>query len=131
MKAYTKTDIAINSLITAKRLYEQGDYVASTILAGAGREILRDICDSRGIEHTVQVVGKKVGSSTKDVHDLLADVYNKMKHADRDPDGLVEISEADPRALMTVGVTDLMKLKDVKPTKEMADLVEYVRLIGK
>lgn len=131
VKTYTKSEIAINALITAKKLHEQGDYIGSTILAGAGREILKDICSAKGIEHTAEVVGKQVGKPTKDIHDLLADVYNKMKHADRDPSGLVEVSEAEPRALMTVGVTDLMKLRDIKPTQEMADLVEYVRSIKK
>lgn len=128
VKTYTKVEIATHSLISAKKLYEQGDYISSTILAGAGREILKDICEKRGIEHTVEVVGKNVGKTTKDVHDLLADVYNKMKHADRDPDEVVEVSEAEPRSLMTVGATDLMKLKEIK-SKERADLIEFVRSI--
>jgi hypothetical protein len=51
-----------------------------------------------------------------------------MKHADKDPEDLVEVSEAEPRSLMTVAATDLMKLKEIK-SKEISDFVDFVKSI--
>jgi hypothetical protein len=61
-------------------------------------------------------------------HDLVTDAYNKMKHADVDPEGAVEVSEDEPRALMTLAATDLMRLKEIS-TKEISDFIEFVRTI--
>lgn len=128
MKTYTKVEVAISSLTTAKKLYEAGDYIGSTILSGAGQQILRDICLNRGVEPTVETISKKSGHSARAIHDLLVEAYNQMKHADRDPNSLVEVSEAEPRSLMTVASTDLMKLKEIK-SKEISDLVDFVKSI--
>jgi len=128
MKTYTKIQVAVRALIQAKELYLQSDYVSATILAGAGQTIVRDVCKSRGIEPTIKTVSNQSGFTVKEIHNLVVDSYNKMKHADTDPDGFVNVSEEEPRALMTLAATDLMRLKEIK-SQEISDLIEFVRMV--
>jgi hypothetical protein len=97
-------------------------------LAGAGQRILKDICINRDIEPTLVTISTKSGFPVKDIHDLLVYSYNKMKHADKDPEDFIEVSQAEPRSLMTVAATDLMKLKEIK-SKEISDFVDFVMSI--
>ena len=128
METYTKIQVAVRALIHAKELYLQADYVSATILAGAGQRILRDICERRGIESTLEKVSNQSGFKVKEIHNLVVDSYNKMKHAKTDPDGLVNVSEEEPRALMTIAASDLMLLQEIK-SKEIADFTDFVRTI--
>lgn len=128
MQSFTKIQVATKALFQAKDAFLKGDYISSTILAGAAQQIVRDICKSRGVEPTIKTISNVSGHSGKLVHDLVTDAYNKMKHADVDPEGAVEVSEDEPRALMTLAVTDLMRLKEVS-TKEISDFIEFVRTI--
>lgn len=116
------------ALLRAKELFLLGDYVSATILAGAGQQIVRDVCKSREIEPTIKTISEVSGHSAKLVHNLVAGTYNKMKHADNDPEGIVEVSDEEPRMLMTLAATDLMRLKEIK-SKEISDFVEFVRTV--
>lgn len=117
MKKKTKMEIAVSSLNSAYRMFLEKDYVASTLLAGAGQQILRDLCKSRGIETTITTLSANLGHSIKDILACIVDPYNQMKHANRFPNDL-EISEKVPVALMRLAWNDLMSL-DEKQTKEM------------
>lgn len=128
MKSHSKIEVAVTALLRAKELFLLDDYVSATILAGAGQQILRDVCKSRGVEPTIKTISDVSGHPAKLVHNLVADAYNKMKHADNDPEGLVEVSKEEPRMLMTLGATDLMRLKEIK-SKEISDFVDFVQAI--
>ncbi len=128
MKSHSKIEISVTALLRAKELFLLRDYVSATILAGAGQQIVRDVCKSRGVEPTIGTISSVSGHSAKLVHNLVADAYNKMKHADIDPEGFVEISEDEPRMLMTLAATDLMRLKEIT-SKEIADFIEFVQTL--
>ena len=128
MKSHSKIEVAVAALLRAKELFISGDYVSATILAGAGQQIIRDICKSRRIEPTIKTISNVSGHPAKLVHNLVADAYNKMKHADIDPGGVVEVSEEEPRMLMTLAATDLMRLKEIK-SKDISDFIEFVRTV--
>ena len=126
MKSHSKIEVAVTALLRAKELFLLGDYVSATILAGAGQQIVRDVCKRRKIESTIKTISDVSGHSAKLIHNLVADTYNKMKHADNDPEGVVQVSEEEPRMLMTLAATDLMRLKEIK-SKEISDFVDFVR----
>jgi hypothetical protein len=125
MKNCTKSEIAVSSLNSAYRRFLEKDYVASNILAGAGRQILQDLCVDRGIEPVITTLSANLGHSCKDIQDLLVASYNQMKHADRDPNDHIEVSEERPRALMSAAANDLMRLNE-EPTKETREFLESV-----
>ena len=126
MSTYSKIEIAITSLLRAKDFFVTGDYVAATILAGAGQQIVRDVCKSRGIDPTIKTIINESGHSAKMVHNLVVETYNKMKHADSDPEGMVEVCEEEPRMLMTLAATDLMRMKEIK-SKEVSEFIDFIR----
>lgn len=128
MNVYSKIEVAVTALLRAKELFILGDYVSATILAGAGQQIVRDICKSREIEPTIKTISDVSGHPSGMVHNLVAYAYNKMKHADNDPEGVVEVSEEEPRMLMTLAATDLMRLKEIKSQK-ISDFVEFIRTV--
>jgi hypothetical protein len=128
MKVHSKIEVAVTALLQAKELFILGDYVSATILAGAGQQIVRDVCKSRGIEPTIKIISHVSGHPGKLIHNLVADVYNKMKHANIDPEGVVDVSEEEPRMLMTLAASDLMRIKEIK-SKEISDFIEFVRNI--
>lgn len=126
MQSHSKIEIAVTALLRAKELFLSGDFVSATILAGAGQQIVRDVCKSREIEPTLKTISDVSGHPAKMVHNLVADAYNKMKHADNDPEGIVEVSEEEPRMLMTLAATDLMRLKEIR-SQQISDFVEFIR----
>ena len=128
MKSYSKIEVAVAALLRAKELFLSADYVSATILAGAGQQIIRDVCKSREVEPAIKTISNVSGHPAKLVHNLVADAYNKMKHADIDPEGIVEVSEDEPRMLMTLAATDLMRLKEIT-SKEIADFIEFVQTL--
>jgi hypothetical protein len=128
MQKFTKIEVAVSALLRAKELFLLGDYVSATILAGAGQQVIRDVCNSRETETTLKTISEVSGHSAKKIHDLVVDSYNKMKHADNDPEGVVDVSEDEPRVLMTLAATDLMRLKEIK-SREISDFIEFVRAI--
>ena len=124
MQAFTKIQVATTSLFQARDAFLRGDYISSTILAGAAQQIVRDICKSRGVEPTIKTISKVSGHSGKLVHELVTDAYNKMKHADLDPNEIVEVSSDEPQVLMTLAVTDLIRLREIKEHSELVGFVE-------
>lgn len=128
MTVFSKVEIAVTLLIRAKELFKLGEYVPSTVLAGAGQQLLRDLCKARGVDPTIQTISEASGHSEKEIHRLVVDTYNKMKHADVDPDDSIVISEQEPRVLMTLAAVDLMRLKEIK-SQEISDFLEFIQKI--
>jgi hypothetical protein len=124
----TKLEIAVSSLTTARKLFADGDYISSNILAGAGQQILRDLCLSRGIETTIATLSSSTGHPVNDIHNLVVNSYNKMKHADKDPNDDIEVSEDAPRALIVLAATDLMRL-NAPPSKDIVEFIEFAKSI--
>lgn len=126
MTTFSKVEIAVTLLIRAKELFKLGEYVSSTVLAGAGQQLLRDLCVARGVDPTIQTISEVSGHSKRKIHDLVVETYNKIKHADIDPDDCVEIAEDVPRVLMTLAAVDLMRLKEIK-SYQIADFIEFIQ----
>lgn len=123
MQRYSKTEIAITALLRAKQSFEVEDWISSTILAGAAQQVLRDLCEARGLTTAIETVSASIGHQVNDVHRLIASSYNGMKHANRDHDKYVTVSSAEPQALFVMAATDLVKLKPPysSPVKEVLD----------
>ena len=127
-RAYTKIEVSLKALLRAKEAFLVNDYVSATLLAGAAQQIVRDICKSRDIEPTIQKISNVSGHDKKRIHSLVADAYNKMKHADIDPNEVVEVSAEEPQVLMTLAVTDLIKLREIKESSELVAFVEKFKV---
>ena len=123
MQIFKKIDIALIALNEAKSAFLKKDYVTSTILAGAAQRLVRDICESRNIEPTIKKISNNSAYSKRQIHNLIARTYNKMKHADHDPEADVEISPDEPLVLIRVAATDLLKLKVLD---ENSEIVEFL-----
>jgi hypothetical protein len=111
MATHSKSSVAICSLIRAKACYLEGDWISSTILAGAAQRILKDLCVAAGIESTIDTVSASLGRKPYEVHNLITTSYNGMKHADRDPEGTIDVSSKEPQALIVMAAADLVRLK--------------------
>ncbi len=110
MAKHSKSSVAISSLLKAKACYEEGDWISSTILAGAAQRILKDLCVARRIEPTIETVSSALGRKPRELHDLISATYNGMKHADRDPEGTVDATSEEPQALIVMAAADLARL---------------------
>ena len=111
MAKHSKSSVAVSSLLRAKACYQDGDWISSTILAGAAQRILKDLCVAAGIEPTINTVSADLGRRPREVHDLIMASYNGMKHADRDPEGTVDATSEEPQALIVMAAADLVRLK--------------------
>jgi len=128
MEKFTKIEVAINLLTRSKELFQLRDYASATVLAGAGQQIIRDVAKHRGVEPTIHTISSTSGQSVKKIHDLVVGSYNSLKHADMNPEEIVEVSEDDARVLLTLAATDLMRMKEIK-SQEISDIIEFVRKI--
>lgn len=108
----SKIDIAVAALVSAIKSYEVGDWVASTILGGAARQVLNDICITRGLDTTTELLASSLGYKKSEIHTIITESYNGMKHAERDSDALVEVSSAQPKALIIMAASDLARLNE-------------------
>jgi len=64
-----------------------------------------------------------------DIRNLVVNSYNKMKHADKDPNDDIEVTADAPKALMVIAAADLMRLNE-PPNKEMIEFIKFVRSIN-
>jgi hypothetical protein len=110
MQTHSKSEVAIAALLRAKECFQADDWISSTILAGAAQQVLRDLCEARGLPTTIGKVSASLGHQEIDVHNLIVCSYNGMKHADRDPDKDVSVSSAEPQALIVMAAADLARL---------------------
>lgn len=110
MHANSKSEIAVVALLRATQCYQNADWIAASILASAAQQVLRDLCEARGIGTTIDMVSASLGHETSDVHNIVVASYNGMKHADRDPNRDVVVSPAEPQALIVMAAADLARL---------------------
>ena len=110
MQTHSKSEVAVAALLRAKECFQAGDWISSTILAGAAQRVLRDLCEARGIPTTIGILSAYLGHKVCDVHKTITSSYNGMKHAKTDPDEDVSVSSAEPQALFVMAAADLARL---------------------
>lgn len=99
----TKLEAARRQLETAVELwFRGGDPIAIHTLASAGSDVLRDVAKANGYE--VAIGTERLLTVVKpEYHDevdrLLRNSQNYLKHADRDPDGVLEFDLAKPKCV--------------------------------
>ncbi len=128
MATYTKSQIAINLLLSAKKCFEQNDLVSAIVLAGAAREILRALCKNRSIEPTIKSLSKRQDLDEKNLHDLIVKTYNKLKHADREKDD-VEVCAEEVKVLVLLAATDLMRL-DLPLNENITSVLDFSQTLN-
>jgi hypothetical protein len=96
LEQITKLDAALRNLRAAVRLFfERGDPVAVHTLAAAAQGIIRDIARARGMQNT-SILHDNPGIPAEDRKRWITDINaarNFFKHADTDPDGILEFDE--------------------------------------
>ncbi len=112
MSLQSRLSIAIDILDKAVKTFDDNDIVASTVLAGAAQQLLRDVCLSKGIVPTLNELSENDGRTAQKLHDLIAETYNRFKHADREQAD-IEVLATDAQILLGLAVIDLLKLDPV------------------
>lgn len=125
MRKYSKIEVAVELLIDAKKLLENGRYVSATVLAGAAQQIVRDICRKKQIDPAIKTLAKNEILDRTELHDFISCTYNKLKHANKEQFDVV-VSEDETRVLMGLAATDLMRL-NVNPNKSIVDILNFVK----
>lgn len=111
MAMYSRTEIAIRSIVTAKSLYEQGLFTEATVLAGSAQKIIRDICNYQGIEPAVKTMSVLRQSSVEQIIQIVHGAYNNLKHAERNTDKPVDVPDDEALFLIKLACIDLIRLK--------------------
>lgn len=96
MTKISKLEGAQRNLAAAVRLFfENGDPIAVHTLAAAAQNVIRDVAKARGLSHT-SILHDHPGipaEARKKWIDILNAPRNFFKHADKDPDGMLEFDE--------------------------------------
>lgn len=125
MTTYTRTEIAIRSIVTAKNLFEKGLFTEATVLAGSAHHIVRDICRHKGIEPSEDSLISMRNQSAKETVKIINGAYNNLKHADKDTDDLVDVPDDEALLHIKLGCINLMRLKvDDARVKQLLNFVE-------
>lgn len=113
----TKIDVAEAHLISAVRLHFQCGPPASVyLLAGSAREILTTIGDKTGIRTMLHGIADDLGRPLKDLIDAAHQHVNFLKHANRDPQAVLEdFTENDVDTLLFVACHDLLRVTKGQP----------------
>lgn len=109
MAIFTKENVAIDLLLHAVRMRQEGSLMAAILLSGASQQILRDICVSKNIVPAIETLANNSDPGVKKLHDFIVDTYNKLKHADKEQDN-VDVNDTDAKVLIGLAATDLMRL---------------------
>lgn len=88
----TRRDVARRQLSTAITfVLGNGDAVSANVLTWAATEVLRGVADHRGVQTFNATIEDRIKPEyLKDWRYILKDHYNFSKHADRDPERVVE-----------------------------------------
>ncbi|MFZ5524857.1 MAG: hypothetical protein ACOY9D_12355 [Pseudomonadota bacterium] len=104
----SKLDAAVRQLDAAIRLFFSGadPIVVHTLAASAGN-IFADVAEHRyrGVSWRTRM-RDDAGLSTQRFKNILHDAWNFFKHANHDPDGVLQFEEVDSEHLMFVAVLD-------------------------
>lgn len=111
----SKLDAAVRQLDAAIRLFFSGadPIVVHTLAASAGN-IFADIAEHRncGVSWRIRM-RDDAGLSTGRIKYILHEAWNFFKHANHDPEGVLQFEEVDSEHLMFVAVLDC---GDIQPT---------------
>lgn len=115
----TKIDAAERQLKVAVKLYFDGeDPLAVYTLAAAARRIIADLCERKGGVQSFLDYVRHPHYTRDGIQRLMTAVANFLKHADRDPDGvLAEVTDGDCAALLFVAIFDFGNLCGGKPVE--------------
>ncbi|MBL7139583.1 MAG: hypothetical protein ISS74_01600 [Planctomycetes bacterium] len=108
----TKLKVAERQLSEAIRLFfERRDIVAVHTLAAASDQVLSDICVARGMESQLRHHADFIrDEACKEYFRLLKRAENFFKHADRDPEGILEFRAEQTVVLLFDSVVLLWRL---------------------
>ena len=114
----TKIDVAELLISTAIRLFFEGAHpVPIYALASAAREILTTLGDKTGIETVLHAVAKRQGKSLKELATSAHTFAGFFKHADRDPQGVLQFSETDVDPVLAMAVQDFGRITGGMPVE--------------
>ncbi len=122
---YAKSEIAVKALMHSIDCYRSKDYISSIILSGASRQILNDLCRANSLPTTVEKISETTRKTRAQVHEFVAQTYNSLKHADKDPEKPIEVSGDEAKMLILLASADLARLnyttlQDIKLILEFA-----------
>jgi hypothetical protein len=88
----TKYDVAEREIVAAvKLLFDSGDAIPIYVLANSAREIATTLCEKRGVHSIVDWIQDDRPHMTRvDIHREASSHAAFFKHADRDPDAVLE-----------------------------------------
>ena len=112
----TKLDVARRQLAVAIRLFfDDRDSVSVYTLAANAWEIVDVLCRNRGVESFSEQIRENIPDGKSLKHDFINAPYrNFFKHADNDPDGIVEgFSDDKNDHVLFTAVEDLIRLEQL------------------
>lgn len=129
-----KIEIAHQQLEMAINLYmEKKEYICAIALAGAAEEIFADLVKHRGGENHLsfakRVKEKQTGNEVtiKTLREIGNKVRNALKHADRDPDAIIEFDEVmEAKAILCCALANYSKIDFEKAWPMMERFWHYL-----
>lgn len=126
----SKLDASKRQLETAMQFFFRGgDPVSIHTLTGAAFQILEDICLKRGIASIHKQLLENIRDEKRnEVSQRLAAVKNFFKHADKDPDGIIEFNPESTSFYLWDACRMYFSLtKEVVPIFKVFELWFYVK----
>jgi hypothetical protein len=106
-----KFNAASTNLITAIRLYFEGNYVSCVTLAGSSRDVFDALFEKQKKGSSAkEFLAKHINKPTGHVVNILHQAYNWIKHADRDSDTELEIGKEDCEILLMIAIPAYLHL---------------------
>lgn len=107
----TKQEAAVSQLDTAIDLYFRGGHeVATHTLAGAAFSLIQDLLEHQGREEFLESV--IISDRRRELRQLLNKPQNFLKHADRDPEDVLELSAAQTEAMLFLASLQIELIDD-------------------
>lgn len=119
MTNYTKLDCAEAHICTAVRLYfEDRHPIPIQLLAASAREILTTVGGFMGVQTILHNVHQQLGPSMRAVEKKAMEKANFVKHADRDPTGVLDdLDDADNTNLLLIACHDFGRVAKGMPVE--------------
>lgn len=111
----TKTEVATRQLDAAiKIFFDAGDMVSTHTLAAASATVFADILKNRGVRSwRDRMIEGEPELSEKEVINILRSAQNFFKHADNDPDGLIDFIDTENDAVIFVAILECCFLNEL------------------
>jgi len=132
MAKYTKIEIAIHHFSTAVNAYHRRDLLTALHCAGAADEIAGKLCSKQGNKDSLNELDSlhnelRLRLSNKELINHLNDTKNKIKHADRDADAIVEIDAVDCLFTLLMAGLNIMRTRH----ERTQSILDSLRLLNK